>query len=99
MRKPPVKMSASATNILVTKTVTTTLQDHGNPINWMQLHKAMQVIMHDLKNQLGKWYSHEELFNAAIKTINQQIATDYRHGVTNLPKRFGWLRRKHNNVV
>ena len=92
-------MSASATNILVTKTVTTTLQDYGNPINWMQLHKAMQVIMQNLKHQLGKGYSHEELFNAAIKTINQQIATDYRYGVTDLPKRFGWLRRKHNNVV
>tara|TARA_B100001146_G_scaffold218390_1_gene224087 strand:+ start:125 stop:421 length:297 start_codon:yes stop_codon:yes gene_type:complete len=94
-----VRISVSAATIVTNRTLTETLIDYGNPIDWMQLHKVMHEVMHSLKNELGKQYKHDEIFDLVIRQINQQIASDYRHGATNLSKRCGWFRRKHKNVV
>ena len=98
MRKQP-KMSVSGATIIIEKTVTYQLQEHYNPIDWIQLEKAMHAIMHDLKFEIGKWYSHDEIMDLVLKSITSQINTDYKQGVSRLAERYGWLRRKFRNVV
>jgi len=98
-RKKPPRISASAASVMVNRTFTQTLIDYSNPIDWMQLHKALHEIMHSLKKELGKEWKHDEIFDLVIRQFNQQITSDYRHGATNLSKRCGWFRRKHKNVV
>jgi len=78
------------------------LREQNNPIDWLQLHKALHYTMTDLNHDLGKWFKQEQLFEFAMDHLNRQIRTDYKHGLPRgrwLLKRMGWKRTKTKNVV
>ena len=93
------RVTHSAAMIGVSRVVADQLREHNNPIDWFQLEKAIQVIMIELKRDLGKWYSHEERFQFVLNSLISQITADYMQGTKNLSKRMGWKRTKTKNVV
>ena len=96
-RKPRIPEGAAM--IRTTEVVNHQLREQNNPIDWTRLEKVVLNTMIDLKRDLGKWYSHDELLQFVLSSLNSQITADYKHGTKGLVKRMGWKRTKRKNIT